>query len=185
MPPTETTTASTTTRVPVPLWQRLLIGRNPKLTLLRAALIAVGAYVVFQYILIPVRIAGISMEPTYRNGSINFINRRSYAFSKPERGDVIAVRFSKPGAFSTPHVMYFKRIIGLPGETIAITNGTVCIDGRPLDEPYVKRRAPWEEPPEKIAADEYYIIGDNRGMDQDLHEHGRTQAERIIGKVLW
>lgn len=168
-----------------PLWQRLVFGRRPKRTLVRATTLLVGAVVVFKFVLLPVRIDGISMEPTYHNHGINFINRLAYVWHPPRRGDVVGVRFSPPQGLSAPHVMFFKRLIGLPGETLAIRNGVVFINGQPLDEPYVRARAPWDEPPCTLKAGEYFAIGDNRGMPGELHEHGTVDAERIVGKVLW
>jgi signal peptidase I len=173
---------------PVPLWKRLVLGRNWRRTLVRASWLigfALVVLVVFKFLLLPVRVAGVSMEPTYRDCGINFINRLAYVFGKPQRGDVVAVRYSRPHGLSGPHVMLLKRIIGLPGETVAITNGVVFINGQPLDEPYVKKRDAWQLPPVKMADDEYFLIGDNRGMDQRYHEFGETGAERIVGKLLW
>lgn len=177
--------SSSPAAAPVPLWKRLVFGRNPRRTLVRAACLAAVCLIVFKFILLPVRINGVSMEPTYRRDGINAINRLAYVFGKPQRGDVVAVRYSRPHGLSSPHVMLLKRIIGLPGETVAIANGVVFINGRPLDEPYVKYREAWQLNPVKLAGDEYFLIGDNRGMDQRYHEFGETGAERIVGKVLW
>jgi len=173
------------TVAPVPLWKRITIGRDPRRTLLRALGIVTVSFVVFRFVLLPVRVSGGSMEPAYHNGSVNAINRLAYVWSKPQRGDVVAVRYSRPHGFSGPHVMLLKRIIGLPGETVALTNGVVFISGQPLDEPYVKAREAWQVAPVTLAGDEYFLIGDNRGMDQRFHEFGRTEAKRIVGKVLW
>ena len=156
-----------------------MFGRRPQRTLLRAALLALIAFLVFKFVLIPVRISGESMQPTYRDGRVNCINRLAYCWSRPRRGDVVAVRFSGP------HIMLFKRVVGLPGETVAIERGVVLINGQPLDEPYVKERAPWQLTPRQLAPDEYMVIGDNRGMPQQRHEFGAAKAERILGKVLW
>lgn len=176
---------TSSTRAPVPLWRRLVFGRNPKRTLLRATVLLVAAVVVFKFVLLPVRIDGTSMEPTYHDHAINFINRLAYIGRRPRRGDVVGVRFSAPHGLSSPHVMYLKRLIGLPGETVAIRRGVVFIDGQPLEEPYVRAREPWEESPRTLKAGEYFVIGDNRGMPKDLHEHGTMDANRIVGKVLW
>ena len=142
-------------------------------------MLVVVCSVVFKFVLLPVRISGGSMEPAYRSGGVNAINRLAYAFGKPQRGDVVGIRFSGV------HIQLFKRIIGLPGEIVAITNGVVFINGQPLDEPYVKAREAWQVSSVKLADDEYFLIGDNRGMDQRYHEFGRTEAKRIVGKVLW
>lgn len=164
---------------PPSLLRRLLIGRNPKRTLVRAAITAGVAFVVFKYCLIPVRIAGESMTPSYRDGGVNCINRLAYLWRAPRRGDVVGVRTSGI------HNMFFKRIIGRPGETVAITKGVVLINGQALAEPYVKERELWELPPRHLQADEYFLIGDNRGMTQERHTFGVAEAKRIVGKVLW
>ena len=81
---------------PIPLWKRIVFGRNPRRTLLRAAGLAVVSLFVFKFILLPVRISGVSMEPAYRRDGINAINRLAYVFAQPRRGDVVAVRYSRP-----------------------------------------------------------------------------------------
>ena len=83
------------------------------------------------------------------------------------------------------HILYLKRVIALPGETIAIEKGTVLINGEALAEPYVVNREPWEIAPVKMAPDRHFVIGDNRGMDQELHLFGKVETERILGKALW
>jgi signal peptidase I len=165
--------------------KRLAFGRRPARTLVRAVVLAVVVVGTCRFILLPVRIAGLSMEPTYHDHSINFVNRLAYVFGRPRRGDVVAVRYSRPRGFSSPHIMLLKRVIGLPGETVAINDGAVLINGELLDEPYVKQREAWQLSAVKLADDEYFLIGDNRGMDQRYHEFGRTESKRIVGKVLW
>lgn len=162
-----------------PWWLRLLIGRRPAVTLIRVAIWIAAAFFLFRVVLLPVRVEGVSMMPTYRNGGVNFIFRWSYARQQPQRGDVVGIRFAGN------HVMLLKRIIALPGERIAIRQGIVYIDGEPLDEPYVKLFNPtWQQAEVTLKPDEYYIIGDNRGMRSDEHVHGRVEAYRIVGKVL-
>lgn len=162
------------------LLQRVTIGRNPKRTIFRALILAAIAAFVFGYVLVPVRISGISMEPTYHDHGINLVNRLAYLFREPRRGDVVAV-----GTAGGRHIMYCKRIIALPGETIAIRRGTVFINDQRLDEPYVKSRDAWEVPPVKLGSDEVFVIGDNRGMDQNLHVFGNVERRKIIGPMLW
>ena len=156
-----------------------MFGRNPRRTLLRAALLAGGCFVVFKFVLLPIRVTGSSMEPTYRNRSINFVNRLSYLWRNPQRGDVVAVKTSGV------HIMYLKRVIALPGETIAIEKGTVLINGEALAEPYVAKREPWEMAAVKLEPDQCLVIGDNRGMDQHLHWFNAVSLNKIAGKVLW
>jgi signal peptidase I len=164
---------------PKPHWlQRVVIGRNPYFTLVRVAILVVTCFIVFKFILIPIRVEGVSMLPTYKGGRINFVNRLAYAFHEPERGDVVAIRLAGPS------IMYMKRIIGKPGETIAFHDGHTYINGQPLEEPYVKTEWSWEQAPRTLADDEYYFVGDNRSMPMQDHEQGRAHRNRIVGKVL-
>jgi signal peptidase I len=81
--------------------------------------------------------------------------------------------------------MFLKRIIGLPGETVAFANGQVLINGVALDEPYEKLPCDWNSPPVTLATDEYYFVGDNRSMPLEDHTHGSQKRDRIVGKVLF
>ena len=122
------------------------------------------------------------MSPTYRDGSINFVNRLSYTFHPPQRGDVVGIRMTGE------NMLYLKRIVGLPGETISFERNTIVIDGRKLHEPYVKFGnpfLPWDERPPPLGPEEYFVVGDNRSMNQYDHAHGRTTRTRIVGKVLF
>ena len=80
--------------------------------------------------------------------------------------------------------MLLKRIIGLPGETIAFVNGQVLINDQTLDEPYEKLSCDWNLPPEKLGPNEYFVVGDNRSMPPEWHTFGKASRDRIIGKLL-
>ncbi|OFW28268.1 MAG: signal peptidase I [Acidobacteria bacterium RIFCSPLOWO2_02_FULL_65_29] len=158
---------------------KLIWGSNPRATLLRAGTIVAIAFVVFRFILLPVRLQGISMLPSYEDGALNFANRLSYTFAEPKRGDVIAIRMAGLS------VVYVKRIIGLPGETVEIVAGTVVIDEEPLVEPTVMYRIPWNMPALTLGAGEYFVVGDNRSMKMENHDFGRASRGRIVGKLLF
>jgi len=164
------------------IWPRWLtiaiIGRNPRFTLIRIVLLIAAVFLLRQFVLLPIRVKGPSMLPTYTENGINFVNRLAYLRSDPARGDVVAIRLAGE------HVMFMKRIIGLPGETVAFHEGRVFINGQLLDEPYVKNACDWESPPKKLDPGWYYVVGDNRSMPELLHEEGRTPRERIVGKIL-
>jgi signal peptidase I len=98
---------------------------------------------------------------------------------EPRRGDVVAVRF-----LAGPHRMYMKRIVGLPGETVAFHGGHLLINGKPLDEPYVKFQCYWEHEPLQVGPDQYYVVGDNRDNQWEGHAQGRAPRSLILGKVL-
>ena len=159
-------------------WEIALIGRRPKRTLIRAIVLVVTCLVVFKFILLPIRVTGGSMLPTYRDGGVNLVNRFAYLWHEPRRGDVVAIRLAGPS------VMFMKRIIGLPGETVAFVAGHVVINDIVLDEPYVKFPCNWEREPQTLGPDEFFVVGDNRRMPKQLHEFGAARRQRIVGKVL-
>ena len=172
--------ANETEAAHAPGWaQRVLIGRNPKRTLLRIAILVVVSVVVFKLVLVPIQVEGGSMLPTYGDRSVNFVNRLAYVFHEPRRGDVVAI-----GLLAGRHVMYMKRIVGLPGETVAFHKGILHINGQPMAEPYVKLPGDWEREPEQIGPDQYYVVGDNRDMSWSGHMQGRAKRENIVGKIV-
>ncbi|MGA3283435.1 MAG: signal peptidase I [Verrucomicrobiota bacterium] len=155
-----------------------MIGRNPKVTLARAAVLVVLCFVIFKFILLHIRVEGISMLPTYQDRSAYFVNRLAYLWHEPRRGDVVSIRLAGI------HLMYLKRVIGLPGETVAFVNGLVLIDGQVLDEPYEKLPCDWNLPPVKLGPDEYFVVGDNRSMPWQDHTFGKVERNRIVGKAI-
>lgn len=167
---------------PVPaepsLVRRLIIGRNPRLTLVRALVLVVVSFITFTFFLTPIRVVGISMEPNYRNQRLNFINRLAYWRHGPQRGDVISIRFSGESR------MLLKRVVGLPGERIGFVGGRITVNGQLLDEPYLKLPSDWNADPVEVGPDEYFVVGDNRSMPKHLHDHGRAERARILGKTL-
>jgi len=158
--------------------RRALIGRDPARTLVRIFVWIILILVIRSYMLLPIRVEGVSMLPNYKENGIHFVNCLAYVFHPPQRGDVVAIRYSGRS------VMLCKRIVGLPGEIISFRDGHVEINGAPLDEPYLKRPCNWDHSAELIGPDEYYVVGDNRSMDFDQHTKGRAERVRIVGKVV-
>ncbi len=162
-------------------WLRIItIGRNPKFTLIRIVMLIVLVFLVRHYVLLPVRIVGPSMLPTYQEHGVNFVNRLAYLHAEPQRGDVVAIRYAGE------HRLLMKRVLGLPGETIEFRNGQVFINGAHLPEPYLTTNYPstWTIPLETIKPGYYYVVGDNRTMPEQLHTKGEAARERIVGKIL-
>lgn len=187
----------------LPHWLRIvLIGRRPKFTLVRILVLSVGAFIVFGFFLLPVRISGPSMLPTYRNGGVNLVNRLAYLRHDPARGDVVTIRISGSeysnsefwrdarrfqldfGRLFRPSMMYMKRVVGMPGETIEFSRGRLLVDGKSLHEPYLKFSCYWNRPPQKLGTNQFFVVGDNRYMRLEDHTFGATERARIVGKVL-
>ena len=168
-----------------PHWLRVvLIGRRPKATLRRIAVLVAVCFVSREFILLPIRIEGISMLPTYHDRQINCVNRLAYLRHEPQRGDIVSVRLSKADGLADPSVAYLKRIIGLPGETVSFHDGHAFINGRLLVEPYLKLPCDWETEPFPCSPTQYYVVGDNRSMPFTFHKKGRAERDHIVGKLL-
>jgi signal peptidase I len=146
--------------------------------------LAAVCLVVFRWLLLPARIEGISMVPTYADHSFNFVNRLAYLWHEPKRGDVVGIRMTDSDGWSSPHIMLWKRIIGLPGETISFVDGRVLVNGQPLHEPYVKGPCDWNVSAVTLGSDQYYFVGDNRSMPEEEHVFGKAARRRIVGKAL-
>jgi signal peptidase I len=158
---------------------RVVAGRNPRRTAVRVLVLIVGAYVVFGQLLMPIRGVGISMEPTIVEGDLMFVNQVAYRFREPARGDIVAVRIAGRS------VVYVKRLLALPGDTVAFVDGVLWRNGVPVDEPYVAKRAGWQLDEVTLGADEYFVLGDNRSMAMAEHEFGTATRTRLIGPRIF
>ena len=158
-----------------------------------AIVLALKAWVVNPY-----RIPSSSMEPTLHcarpaAGCEAGFSDRVLAcrvcldVASPKRGEIVV--FTTPplakvrcGAGGT----FVKRVIGLPGESLEEKNGTVFIDGKKLNEPYIKfdRRDFQSHPPIKIAAGQYFMMGDNRAQSCDSRVWGTVPRKNVIGEVF-
>jgi signal peptidase I len=147
--------------------------------LIRTGLVTGVAIVCFTWILIPFRIDGHSMAPTYQNGAFNFCNRLQYLFSSPSRHDVVAIRYAGT------RVMLLKRILAVEGETLEFRQGQLYVNGKPVRESYITMRYDWDLGPRTVQTGYVYVAGDNRQVPMLTHDFGQTPIKRIIGAPLW
>jgi len=147
--------------------------------LLRVVGVALLAYLVFTYVLIPIHIQGSSMEPTYHNGGINFCWTLGALFSKPQRHEVVAVRLAGH------RVMLLKRVVALEGEWIEFRHGKLLVDGNTIEEPYVRYPCDWNLSSRQVEQESVYVVGDNRSMPLEDHHFGQAPIKRIVGAPLW
>lgn len=160
------------------LLRTILIGRNPRRTLVRMAVTVVVCTVVFKYMFRPALVNGESMEPTVPDRGLRFINLLAYRGEDPQRGDIVAVRMAGKDMF------YLKRVLGLPGETVELRDGVLLINQREVNESYLAYRGSWTMKPHTLGEDEYWVAGDNRSMPMANHKQGTTHRRFICGRLL-
>jgi signal peptidase I len=119
-----------------------------------------------------------SMQPTMIEGQAFLVNRYIYAFTRPRRGDVVALRLDR---FASEQ--YVKRVVALEGEVLAIRRGVVFINGRPLREPYAAGSTWPEYGPYRIPAGYYFVLGDNRPRSYDSRLFGPVSRRDILGRL--
>jgi signal peptidase I len=143
---------------------------------------------IYLFIMSPQEINGQSMDPTFHNGEYILTNKVEYKISDPKRGDVVI--FKSP---RNKDIDYIKRIIGLPGESIRLSNSTFYINNKKLDESlylspdiktyggsYLSENTDITVPPGK-----YFVCGDNRMHSSDSREFGPIAKGDFIGKALF
>jgi signal peptidase I len=130
-----------------------------------------------------------SMEPTIAINDRFIVDKLSYRFASPKRGDVVV--FTPPAAAANctsaatpPKDAYVKRAIGLPGDRVEVKAGQVLINGQALDENYLKALPTYEMSAVTVPAQQYLVLGDNRNNSCDGHYWGFVPQENIIGKAM-
>lgn len=153
-------------------WRRVCFGTNPRKTVARIAAWTGAILLVFHYLLLPIKIVGASMTPTYRDGSVNIVNRLAYTHGVPRRGDVVVLRDGED--------LILKRIVAIPGERVTLERGEFRINGVPLRDQFT---APvnWDWDPVTLGPDEYFVIGDNRTTSI----FGKFPKQAILGKIMF
>jgi len=142
-------------------------------------LIVAGCAATTQTSVQPVKVLGKSMEPSLKEGNRIFISKD---VEKIERGDIVTYHYPKDEAQSFIH-----RIIGLPGEEIEIREGKVYINGKQLEESYVKAGNiiySQKLEPVKVLEGSYFVMGDNRDHSNDSRFWGALPKKYIYGKYL-
>ncbi len=138
-----------------------------------------------------------SMIPTLQIGDRLIVEKVSYYFSDPQRGDIVV--FYPPDPYNkglnqfeyimrwfgfTRESAYIKRVIGLPGETVEVKQGKVLVNGKALDEPYINAPPFDEMQAQKIPPKNYFMMGDNRNNSRDSRVWGTLPRANVIGKTF-
>ncbi len=126
------------------------------------------------------RVQGNSMEPSFHDSEYLIVDKLSYRFGSPSRGDVII--FHNP---SMPSELYVKRVVGLPGERISIRDGRILVNGIPLEEDPAFEAVPsnYDDYSTMVPLDSYFVMGDNRRTSSGSHIFKSVPKENIVGRV--
>lgn len=148
------------------------------LDLLETIIFSVALFFLINALTARIRVESISMQPTLYENDFVLVNKVAYKWGKPARGDVIVFRYPRNPS-SEP---YIKRVIGLPGEQIRVSDGMVYVNDTPLHEPYIKAppayTGAWQVP-----EGELFVLGDNRNNSSDSHAWGMVPISYVIGKA--
>jgi len=140
------------------------------------------AFLINSFVIVNATVPTGSMENTIMPHDRILALRTTYYFSQPQRGDIVVFRY--PDDEST---LYVKRVIGLPGETVAVKAGKVYINGSstPLDDSFVKEKPVGDFGPYEVPQGSYFMMGDNRNnsLDSRFWVNKFVKKDKILGKV--
>ncbi|MBE9127890.1 MULTISPECIES: signal peptidase I [unclassified Coleofasciculus] len=125
-----------------------------------------------------------SMEPTLQINDRLIIDKLSYNFRKPDRGDIVV--FSPTDELRKQNFKdaFIKRVIGLPGDTVEVKGGRVYVNDQALRENYIEEEPNYYFGPVKVPSDQYLVLGDNRNNSYDSHYWGYVPRDKIIGRAI-
>jgi signal peptidase I len=134
------------------------------------------------FIFQPFIVKGQSMEPNFEDGDYLIIDEITYRFREPKRGEVVV--FKNP---MNERQRFIKRIVGLPGETVEISDGKIFISNgekKVLNEPYLNYSFTFGDIKITLGSDEFFVLGDNRQFSLDSRRFGPIKKKEIVGRVL-
>ena len=149
----------------------------------RDLLIAIGlALVIIVFLYQPVKVEGTSMAPLLSDQERIFINKFVYRFEPIQRGDVVVFWYPLDHTKS-----FIKRVVGLPGETVQIQQGTLYVNGKVVPEPYVPPQ--YEDSsdfgPVRVPKDSFFVLGDHRISSNDSRVFGPVSSQYIYGRAVF
>lgn len=159
------------------------------LEIAKVLLISLVIVLPIRYFLVqPFIVRGASMEPNFENREYLIVDEVSYYFRKPQRGESIVFRYPRD-----PQQFFIKRIIGLPGEKVAIKGGRVRIvnldfpDGFILEELYLdpSDRMTYPDANMELGKDQFFVLGDNRDASSDSRVWGPLDGKFITGRAAF
>jgi signal peptidase I len=170
-----------TTKTSPNLWQQF--RENAQIIIIALIL----ALVIRTWIAEPRYIPSDSMQPTLEQGDRLVVDKLSYRFHPPDRGDVIV--FKPPSQLQQQGYLesqaFIKRIVATPGETVAVIDGTVYLNNQPLEEHYTLESPYYNLHPVTVPAGQIFVLGDNRNNSNDSHIWGFLPQTNIIGHAIF
>ena len=164
-------------------------GREIAGWVLTLAFAAVLALLINSFVFFFARVEGNSMLGTLKDGEVLFVWRAGYVFGQPQRGDIVICHYpetAEGGYLDQKNTCYVKRVIGLPGDTVSIRQGTVYINGEALKESYLETERIDSQSMEAVVLEEgeYFLMGDNRSDSTDSRRMGAVERGKILGKAV-
>ncbi|WP_017297002.1 signal peptidase I [Nodosilinea nodulosa] len=123
-----------------------------------------------------------SMLPTLEINDRLIIDKVSYDFTDPQRGDIVV--FHPPESLGQKEA-FIKRLMGLPGDVIEVKNGQLFVNGEPQKEPYIAAKPDYQYGPVTVPPDSYLVLGDNRNKSFDSHYWGFVPKDHLIGRAVF
>ncbi|MBC7766520.1 signal peptidase I [Arenimonas sp.] len=133
------------------------------------------------FVLEPHNVSGSSMDDTFKDGDYVIVDKISYRFKNPEKGDVIV--FNPPASVENKS-RFIKRVIATPTETIEVLDGKTYINKKVVTEDYVKYKSPKTSASTFLDDNQYFVMGDNRYVSFDSRYWGPIVKDEIQGRVL-
>jgi signal peptidase I len=124
------------------------------------------------------RVYGQSMEPNLHTDQRLVVEKLSYNFHEPQRGDIVVLSVPQAG----PGLL-IKRVIGLPGEKVEIKGGKVYINEQAIEEPYLSIQSQRDMKATVVPPKHVFVLGDNRGFSNDSRSFGSVPLENIVGRA--
>jgi signal peptidase I len=145
-------------------------------------LAVVIAFLMVVFLYQPVKVEGTSMQPELLDQERIFVNKFLYHFEEIHRGDIVVFWYPKD-----PSKSFIKRVVGVPGDLVAIRDGQVYINGELLQERYVPRGYQDFDsyPPTRVKDGHYYVLGDHRNASNDSRSWGLVPRRFIYGKAVF
>ena len=127
-----------------------------------------------------------SMVPTLKINDKLIVDKLSYHFTNPQRGDIVVFSPTDEIKKENPNLRdaFIKRIIGLPGDKVEVKGERVYINDRPLQEKYIEDAPQYQFGPAIVPPDSYLVLGDNRNNSYDSHYWGFVPQDHIIGRAI-